>query len=638
MHDNDYASIVDEVLAQIGKHVVLGLPLGLGKPNRLINAFYHRACADSSIRLDIFTALSLNPPKPGSELEQRFLQPFLKRHFGEDYPRLAYADALASQQLPANITVTEFYFQSGSMLGNAEAQRHYVSSNYTHVARDLADRGVNLILQLVARRPAEFGWEYSLSCNPDVTLDLAEELSHRVDRKCLMLAQVHPDLPFMAGDAVVSDDFFHRIINDNPEQRLFALPRNPVTSQDYAVGMNASALVADGGTLQIGIGSLSDALVYSLIQRQQCNEAYRGYFNQALPGQALVDAIGGYDSFGTGLYAASEMFLDGFMHLYRAGILKREVFDDEHLQSLANAGRIADDSGIGGSGALLDAAFFLGSDDFYRWLRELTEPEWPRFRMSSVGRINQLYGDNPKLEKLQRQKARFINTCMMVSLTGAATSDGLKDHQLVSGVGGQYNFVAMAHAMRGGRSILLLRSTRESGGEITSGIVWEYPHCTIPRHLRDIVVTEYGIADLRGATDEECIKALICISDSRFQQNLKHKAVAAGKLDPNWTIPAVAAANSPASIESRLNALRLMGNLSRYPFGSDFTELEQKLMAALQRMKKLKHSKLQMLGALLRGGPDAPEALTRMGLAKPSGPQQWLYARMLRWALAQITH
>jgi len=635
MHNIDYTAIVDRVLAQIGKHIVLGLPLGLGKPNRLVNAFYHRACADSSIRLDIFTALSLNPPKPGSELEQRFLQPFVKRHFGEDYPRLAYADALATQQLPANITVTEFYFQSGSMLGNTDAQRHYVSSNYTHVARDLADRGVNLILQLVARRPTETGWQYSLSCNPDITLDLAEELRHRPDRKCLMLAQVHPDLPFMAGDALVSEEFFHDVIHENPQQPLFALPRSAVTLQDYGVGINASALVADAGTLQIGIGSLSDALVYGLIQRQQRNEAYRDYFNQDLPGQHLVNAIGGYNRFDNGLYGASEMFLDGFMHLYQAGILKREVFEDEHLQNLANDGRIAEHSGAQGSGALLDAAFFLGSEDFYRWLRELTEQEWPRFRMSSVGRINQLYGDNPTLEKLQRQKARFINTCMMVSLTGAATSDGLKDHQLVSGVGGQYNFVAMAHAMRGGRSILLLRSTRESGGETLSNIVWEYPHCTIPRHLRDIVVTEYGIADLRGATDEECIKALISVSDSRFQESLRSKAVAAGKLHANWAIPAAAAANTLANVESRLHALQLTGTLTRFPFGSDFTELEQRLIAALQRLKRLKYNKLQALGALLRAGPDAPEALARMELTAPKGLQQKAYARLLRWALAQ---
>ncbi len=633
MSNHDYADNIDQILAQVGKHVILGLPLGLAKPNRLVNALYHRACQDSSIRLDIFTALSLNPPKAGSELEARFLKPFVQRHFGEDYPRLAYADAQAAQQLPANITVTEFYFQSGSMLGNADAQRHYVSSNYTHVARDLVDRGVNLTLQLVARRGGESGWQYSLSSNPDVTLDLVEEFRHRPDKKCLMLAQVHPDLPFMAGDALVGENFFDQIIQSDPQQRLFALPRTPVTTQDYGVGMHASALVADGGTLQIGIGSLSDALVHSLIQRQQHNDAYRAYFNLPLPGQPLLEAIGGFDRFNTGLYGASEMFLDGFMHLYQAGILKREVFDNKSLQKLANDGRIDEQAGVKGSGALLDAAFFLGSHDFYRWLRQLNEQEWPRFRMSSVGRINQLYGGNPTLEKLQRLQARFINTCMMMGLTGAATSDGLKDHQLVSGVGGQYNFVAMAHAMRDGRSILMLRSTRESAGKTTSSIVWEYPHCTIPRHLRDIVVTEYGIADLRGATDEECIKALICISDSRFQEKLRSKAVAAGKLAANWAVPATAAVNSLASLEARLAVLRAAGNLGSYPFGSDFTPVEEQLVAALQRLKRLKHSKLQALSAFIRSGPAAPEALARMGLTKPRRPLQWAYARMLRWAL-----
>ena len=83
----------------------------------------------------------------------------------------------------------------------------------------------------------------------------------------------------------------------------------------------------------------------------------------------------------------------------------------------------------------------------------------------------------------------------------AAITDSLlilEDGRVVSGVGGQYNFVAQGHALHDARSILILRSWRESGGEVSSNIVWEYGHCTIPRHLRDIVITEYGIADLRG--------------------------------------------------------------------------------------------------------------------------------------------
>ncbi len=90
------------------------------------------------------------------------------------------------------------------------------------------------------------------------------------------------------------------------------------------------------------------------------------------------------------------------------------------------------------------------------------------------------------------------------------------DGRVVSGVGGQYNFVAMAHALPEARSILCLRSTRTSDGVTSSNVIWSYGHCTVPRHLRDIVVTEYGIADLRGRTDREIVEALVGIMDARF--------------------------------------------------------------------------------------------------------------------------
>src|SRR5690606_30344206 len=140
--------------------------------------------------------------------------------------------------------------------------------------------------------------------------------------------------------------------------------------------------------------------------------------------------------------------------------------------------------------------------------------------MTAVSKVNQLYGDET-LERLQRQHARFVNTSMKVTLNGAAASDTVAGGRVVSGVGGQYNFVAMAHALDGARSILLLRSTRLTRrGKLESNVVPEYGQCTIPRHLRDIVISEYGIADLRGKTDAECADQLIRIADSRFQQGL----------------------------------------------------------------------------------------------------------------------
>src|SRR5690606_7622936 len=110
------------------------------------------------------------------------------------------------------------------------------------------------------------------------------------------------------------------------------------------------------------------------------------------------------------------------------------------------------------------------------------------------------------LERLQRREARFFNTCMMTTLMGAAVSDGLEDGRIVSGVGGQYNFVAMAHALEESRSILMFRALRDTPRGAQSSVVSHYGHVTIPRHLRDLAITEYGIADLRDRSDAECIE------------------------------------------------------------------------------------------------------------------------------------
>jgi len=173
---------------------------------------------------------------------------------------------------------------------------------------------------------------------------------------------------------------------------------------------------------------------------------------------------------------------------------------------------------------VLHAGFFLGPRGFYAALRDLPESDRAQLGMRGVGYVNQLYGADQELRMLQRRGARFVNNTMMVTLLGASVSDALESGQVVSGVGGQYNFVAMAHALPDARSILCLRATRAHRGRITSNIVWSYGHETIPRHLRDIVVTEYGIADLRGRTDEEVISALLAVADSRCPFSLASRA------------------------------------------------------------------------------------------------------------------
>lgn len=633
---------IDRLLARGAPHLAVAAPLGLGKPNRLLNALYARIKADPARRMTLYTALSLDLPEAGSELERRFLDPFLARQFGAGYPRLDYVADLKAGRLAPNVRVQEFYFQSGAMLGSPQAQRDYASINYTQVARDLAEGGLDAIVQLVARRGDGADARYSLSCNPDVTLDVLDALAARGRPRPLVIGVVHPGLPFLGGDAEVGAELFDALVEESEAaQPLFALPRGSVDLAEYAIGLHASALVRDGGTLQIGIGALSDALVYALLLRQRNNADYLGAL-RALRGDepaadALIGRIGGLAPFARGLYGASEMVMDGFMHLRRAGILVRRVHDDLELQRAIDAGGEAPASG----GCYLKGAFYLGSKDFYDWLRTLEGDDYAGLAMCRVSDVNQLYGGRERLDALQRRDARFFNTCMMATLLGAATSDALEDGRVVSGVGGQYNFVAMAHALDGGRSVLLLRATRKHGRGVESNLRWNYGHTTIPRHLRDVYVTEYGVADLRGKSDEACVRAMLAISDARFVDALAAEALRAGKLPRDFRVPDAWRANTPEALRQRLRPFSERGLLPAFPFGSDFDATERRVLPALLWLKSCVAEPRRwpaLLGALLAPGAaeDAQAVLERLDFARADlSWRERVYARLVRGALAR---
>lgn len=287
----------------------------------------------------------------------------------------------------------------------------------------------------------------------------------------------------------------------------------------------------------------------------------------------------------------------------------------------------------------LHGAFYLGSSELYQWLRDLPDDTRRAIDMKRVSEVNELYGGNEALERVQRREARFFNTCMMATALGAAVSDALDDGRVVSGVGGQYNFVAMAHALPDARSVLMLRASRDAGGRTASNIVWSYGHTTIPRHLRDVYISEYGIADVRGRSDEDCIAAMAAIADARFQGALLDTARHNGKLRTDFAPFAQASNNTPQWLRAALAPFRADGTLPDYPLGSDFTAVEQRLVKALGWLKASTASRRSKLRVVLRALATAPspdhEAMVRMGLDTTHGVGAWLEARLLALGLQE---
>ena len=602
----DPDALADAIIAQIGHNIVLGLPLGLGKANHIANALFQRAVKDQTLNLRIFTALTLEKPSYKSELERRFLSPVIERLFG-GYPALDYADATRKGHLPPNVQVDEFFFLAGRWLSNTTAQRTYISANYTHACEYLLARGVNIIAQLVAARKEGGAQRFSLSCNTDLTLDLLD--ARKAGRaKFILAGQVNSQLPFMpgAGDLPASE---FSLVLDSPDTDfpLFAPPKQPIRLTEYAIGLHVARLIADGGTLQIGIGEEGDAAVRALILRQHDNAAFREAIVRLTDGAPPL-AIEERAPFATGLYGVSEMVVDGFLELIDAGILKRAV-----------------------DGVVLHGGFFVGPQSFYRRLREMSPDKAARIQMTRISFTNQLYGDEAG-KKAARQKARFVNNAMLATALGAIVSDGLEDGRVVSGVGGQFNFVEQAFALDGARSIIAIAATRGTGSKTQSNVHWSYGHTTIPRHLRDIVVSEYGIADLRGKSDEDVIAAMLAITDSRFQDELLQRAKAAGKIAATYETPEALRHNRPDRIVAALEPLRARGLLPAFPFGTDFTALEQRLIPALERLQTASSAELARLAFSGRSSGEG-EALARLGLAQPASPTEFLYRALVRGAL-----
>ena len=709
---DDVGHCVDAVLRRLGPRIVLAMPLGIGKPNPLANEFYRRAARDPSIELTIVTALSLLKPVARPGLEARLLEPLAARVFGS-YVEPEYARAVRDGCVPANVRVIEFFLTPGAFLGAAHAQRNYLSSNYTHVQRDLMALGVNVVAQLLARRVHNGETLLSFGSNPDVTTDLlpALDAARAAGRDIVLIGEIHAQLPFMTGRAQVEARRFDCLIDDpRYDYDLYAPPNPPLGTVDHAIGLYASSLVRDGGTLQIGIGELGDALVYALLLRHQQNAAWAEALAALGTGHcaAPIAAAGGSEAFAAGLFASTEMFVDQLLELYRAGVLRRRVYDWLPLERLLAAGAAAErfDAGIlaalaaegvgpalkpaefaalkaygvlredvefdsgrvraRGSewiaadladpaacalmareclgrqlrnGQVLHAGFFLGPRGFYAALRELPESDRAQFGMRGVAWVNQLYGPDQELRVLQRRGARFVNTTMMMTLLGAAVSDTLADGRVVSGVGGQYNFVAMAHALPDGRSILCLRATRTHRGRTSSNILWSQANETVPRHLRDIVVTEYGIADLRGRTDAEVIAALLNVADSRFQEELLARARTAGKIAADYRIPDACRNNLPQRLGQALSIPRGRGYFSEYPFGTDLTREEIALARALRFLDARTASAFGRVRTVARAlavpGTARPHAATleRMGLERPRTLGEWLQRRLLMMAL-----
>jgi acyl-CoA hydrolase len=188
-----------------------------------------------------------------------------------------------------------------------------------------------------------------MACNTDICLEEAAVIKQKRENgeRAVMLAEANVKMPFMYGDAVIDADTYDIILEgEDFNYTLFGPPKDAVALPDHMIGINVSTLVRDGGTIQVGIGALGDAIVAGLVMRNTHNEVYREILEKsgimAKHGD-IIKKWGDTKVFRQGLYGSSEMFVDAFMQMYKNKILKRKVFDSVPLMKLINKGELSAD-------------------------------------------------------------------------------------------------------------------------------------------------------------------------------------------------------------------------------------------------------------------------------------------------------
>ncbi|WP_198374688.1 acetyl-CoA hydrolase/transferase family protein [Neoroseomonas rubea] len=297
-------------------------------------------------------------------------------------------------------------------------------------------------------------------------------LWHRavVERARLVIVETNPNIPFGHGEQNGIHAGEVDFIIEGDGASVAELPSAAPTEVDRAVGRLIANEIEDGACLQIGIGGMPNAVCSQLLHSGQ-----------------------------TDLGIHTEMLTDGLAELYRAGRVtnaRKQLHPGKSAYSFAL-----------GSRALYDT--IDGNPDFHCLPVEATN-------MPDV--------------IMRNDRVVAINNTTQIDLQGQAASES-DGHRHISGTGGQLQFVRGAYASKGGKSFVCLSSTYERKGVRKSRIVLELTPgnvVTTPRTDMMYVVTEYGIANLKGRSVAERAKALIGLAHPDFREGLEREARAKG--------------------------------------------------------------------------------------------------------------
>ena len=354
------------------------------------------------------------------------------------------------EEMTAHFRHNSLFAGSSTRKAIEEGLADYTPCFFSEVPRMFKDEYLKVDVAIIQVSPPDENGYCSFGISDDYTKPAAE-CAH------LVIAEVNPNMPRTLGDSFIHiSDIDYVVEVDYP---LIEIPQSSIGDVEKAIGKNCAELIEDGATLQLGIGSIPDAVLLFLKDKKD-------------------------------LGIHSEMISDGVVDLYNEGVItnKRKTLHKDKMI----------------------VTFLMGTKKLYDFVDNNPEVE-----LYPVDYVN-----DPKVI-MQNYKMVSINSCIQVDLMGQVVSETIGTKQF-SGVGGQVDYVRGSSMAEGGKSILAMPSTAAKGkiSRIVSCLD-KGAAVTTTRNDVQYIVTEYGIADLRGKSLRERAELLINIAHPNFREQLR---------------------------------------------------------------------------------------------------------------------
>lgn len=293
-------------------------------------------------------------------------------------------------------------------------------------------------------------------CTLGVSIDVARAAFETAKT---VIAQVNPRMPRTQGDALIHVNDIHAMVEvDEP---LLEAPMPELTEADIAIGEHIAGIIENGATMQMGIGSIPNA---------------------------VLAALGNHKDLGV----HTEMFSDGIIPLVEKGVINGR-------RKLKHPGRMV-------------AGFVMGTQRLYDFIDDN-----PQVLMLDIAYVN----DTAVIRR--NPKVTAVNSAIEVDLTGQVCADSIGMRQY-SGVGGQMDFIRGASLSDGGKPIIALQSTTSRGESKIVPFLKQGAGVVSTRAHVHYIVTEFGVANLYGKNLRQRASELIKLAHPDHREALERAA------------------------------------------------------------------------------------------------------------------